>query len=194
MSIRLCQRSASERWVWRRSVLDAVLPHLLGRDVNKSLSMHRAVTVPCPDPPRRADGQDSACGHCSKKGDARSTTLMAPSMGWVLTLLVLRSTTSSLNFWIWKHPCEFFTVFSLLSKMSSGKQVLKMFFETIFPEHQIHKQSGDFRSCTKFYTSYLHYKKLQHTTGLVLMLALPTAVSKYNCIYIFLTIGGRVPS
>lgn len=160
VSIRLCQRGASERWIWKRSVLGAVLAHLSGRDINKSLSVHREVVVPYPDPPWRTDGQDSACGPCSKNGDARSTSLTASSVGWVLALPPLSSTTSSLNFWIfpWKHPCEFFTVFSLVSKMSSGKQVFKMFFETVFPEHWIHKQSSDLRSCTKFDTSYLLYK------------------------------------
>lgn len=49
-------------------------------------------------------------------------------------------------------------------------------------------------TCIEPCASYLLYRKLQHTNGLIFTLVLPTVVSEDNCIYVLLSIGGRVPS
>lgn len=74
--------------------------------------------------------------------------------------------------------------------MSSSKQVFKMFFEILFFPLNLYNSPV---TCIEPCASYLLYRKLQHTNGLIFTLVLPTVVSEDNCIYVLLSIGGRVP-
>jgi len=66
-----------------------------------------------------------------------------------------------------------------------------MFFEILFFPLNLYNSPV---TCIEPCASYLLYRKLQHTNGLIFTLVLPTVVSEDNCIYVFLSIGGRVPS